>query len=59
MPQLIARYGAWGRALEAKGQSVGGHTLTDDGGTHVRRTGGALAAADHPLLDTPALDAAG
>ena len=52
MQQVIARYSAWGKALAAKGQYVGGHKLTDDGGRHMRRTSGAIKVTDGPYNET-------
>ncbi len=51
MQQMVARYGAWGRALAEKGRYVGGHKLTDDGGRFLKRITGSLGVTDGPYSE--------
>ena len=51
MQQLVARYGAWGKALAEKGHYVGGHKLTDEGGRQMRKANGALGVTDGPYSE--------
>jgi hypothetical protein len=51
MQQMVTQYGAWGKALAAKGHYVGGHKLTDEGGKHMRKANGALGVTDGPYSE--------
>ncbi|MBI3789760.1 MAG: transcription initiation protein [Gemmatimonadetes bacterium] len=51
MQQVVARYGAWGRALAEKGKYVGGHKLTDDGGRHMSRAKADIRVTDGPYSE--------
>ena len=51
MQQVVARYGAWGKALAEKGHYVGGHKLTDEGGRQMRKAKGALGVTDGPYSE--------
>ncbi len=55
MQQMVARYGAWGRALAEKGHYVGGHKLKDEGGRHMARDKGALRVTDGPYSEVKEL----
>ena len=52
MQQMVMRYSAWGRSLAERGQYVGGHKLTDEGGRHLVRAAGGLVASDGPYNET-------
>jgi len=45
---IIERYKAWAGGLAGQGRLGASHKLTEDGGRHVRRVGGAVTATDGP-----------
>ena len=51
MQGILARYGAWRDKVAADGHLVGGHKLTDEGGRHVSRQGGAVRVVDGPYSE--------
>ncbi len=52
MQGVIEKYSAWSAGLAQRGAIRGGEKLTNDGGKHLRRQGGALSATDGPYNET-------
>jgi hypothetical protein len=46
MEGIIQRYAAWGAELAER--RIAGHKLKDEGGRHLRRSGGGIVASDGP-----------
>lgn len=52
MQEIIARYKAWAGGLAQRGLLVGGEKLADDGGRHLKLSGGKPLATDGPYAET-------
>ena len=50
--ETLARYKAWAAGLAQRGLLAGGEKLADDGGRHLRLSGGKPLATDGPYAET-------